>query len=261
MGQAQSRKKRPATPLLPRADDQRPAPSRRPTAARPATAPPPAMMMIPQSAGNLLSAPSRQTARPALPAAVPSAVQLSGTLALGAGCYWGTEKYVRKNFQTRFPGSIHSCSVGFMSPLSSPTIQNPTYEQVGSGVASDYIEVLLVELNEPEIHFEELIRFFFQFHDPTTRNRQGSDTGVSYASWIFCADDAQTAIATRVKDQLQTAISLRMVRCYEEKEITTQITPLTDFTRAPSKHQAYLEKHPNGYCNHQIYLKEWVDVS
>jgi peptide-methionine (S)-S-oxide reductase len=231
------------------------APSR--TTSRPDTLP----AALIQSAGNLLSTPMRQTVRPAPPAAIPSAVQLSGTLALGAGCYWGTEKYVRKNFQTRFPGSITSCSVGFMSSLSSPTLQNPTYEQVGSGVASGYIEVLLVELNEPEIHFEELIRFFFQFHDPTTRNRQGNDAGVSYASWIFCADDAQTAIATRVKDQLQTAITLRMVRCYEEKEITTQITPLTDFTRAPSKHQAYLDKHPNGYCNHQIYLKEWVDVS
>jgi peptide-methionine (S)-S-oxide reductase len=258
MGQAQSRKKRRAAQavVIPLSADELAAPSR--TTSRPGTSPP---AMIPQSAQKLSVSPIRQTARPAAPPAVtPSAVQLSGTLALGAGCYWGTEKYVRRNFQTRFPDSIHSCSVGFMSPLSSP-IQNPTYEQVGSGVASDYIEVLLVELNEPEIHFEELIRFFFQFHDPTTRNRQGNDAGVSYARWIFCADDAQTAIATRVKDQLQTAISLRMVRCYEEKEITTQITPLTDFTRAPSKHQAYLEKHPNGYCNHQIYLKEWVDVS
>jgi peptide-methionine (S)-S-oxide reductase len=129
-----------------------------------------------------------------------------------------------------------------------------------SGAASDHIEVLLVELKEPELHFKELIRFFFQFHDPTTKHRQGNDVGFAYTSWIFCANDAQMAMATQVKDELQTAITLRLVRCYEEKEISTQITPLTDFTAAPSEHQGYLDKHPNGYCNHQIYLKQWVDV-
>jgi peptide-methionine (S)-S-oxide reductase len=190
-----------------------------------------------------------------------TADQLSGTavVALGAGCYWGTQKFVQKNFSSRFPGSIASCSVGFMSPNSNPILPNPTYEQVGSGAASDHIEVLLVELKEPELHFKELIRFFFQFHDPTTKHRQGNDVGFAYTSWIFCANDAQMAMATQVKDELQTAITLRLVRCYEEKEIATQITPLTEFTAAHAEHQSYLEKHPNGYCNHQIYLKQWVD--
>jgi peptide-methionine (S)-S-oxide reductase len=201
---------------------------------------------------------SRNT-RPA-PAAMLSAEKLAGTVALGAGCYWGTEKYIKKNFQANFPGSVKSCSVGFMSPLSSPKMKKPTYQQVCRGT-SGHIEVLLVELNEPETHFEELIRFFFQFHDPTTKNRQGNDSGFQYASWIFCADEAQTAIATRVKDQLQAAINQGKIGCYEKKEITTQITPLTEFTKAQSEHQAYLEKHPNGYCNHRIRLKEWVDVS
>jgi peptide-methionine (S)-S-oxide reductase len=261
MGQAQSRKERsPAATVLqqqlPSATaDKWFAPSRK----RPVPPPPP--QVIPHVSAKMPSPQRSLIVRRAPAAVVPSVVKLSGTVALGAGCYWGTEKYIKKNFQTRFPGSIQSCNVGFMSPLSCPIIQNPTYEQVGSGATSDYIEVLLVELVEPEIHFEELIRFFFQFHDPTTQNRQGNDVGFHYASWIFCADEAQIAIATRVREQLQTAINLRLVRCYEEKEICTQITtPLTEFTMAPAEHQAYLDKHPNGYCNHRICLKEWIDV-
>ena len=99
------------------------------------------------------------TSAPPAPPAVPASVKLSNKLALGAGCYWGTEKYVRKDFQKMFPNSIKDCAVGFMSPESKPRISRPTYEQVCSG-ASGHIEVLYVELNEPEKHFEELIRFF-----------------------------------------------------------------------------------------------------
>jgi peptide-methionine (S)-S-oxide reductase len=201
----------------------------------------------------------RRSVRAAAPAE-PSSATLSNTLALGAGCYWGTEKYVRKNFQDKFPGSIKSCSVGFMSPeRPEPKYRKPTYQQVCSG-ASGHIEVLYVELNDPEKYFEELIRFFFQFHDPTTRNRQGNDRGFQYASWIFCADEAQVAIATKVRDELQAAIDERAVVCYENKVISTKITPLTEFTKAQADHQQYLAKNPNGYCNHRIRLKEWVEV-
>lgn len=190
----------------------------------------------------------------------PSPTKLSKTLALGAGCYWGTEKYVRTNFQTKFPGAIKSCSVGFMGPQEAePKYRNPTYQQVCSGV-SGHIEVLYIELNEPEKHFEELIRFFFQFHDPTTKNRQGNDRGFQYASWIFYGDEAQLAIATKVREELQAAINHRAVVCYENKEISTKITLLTNFTKAHEKHQEYLTKSPHGYCNHRIRLKEWIVI-
>lgn len=182
---------------------------------------------------------------------------LSNKVALGAGCFWGTEKYIRKDFQKKFPNSIKDCVVGFMSPETKPKYSNPTYEQVCSG-ASGHIEVLYVELNEPEKHFEELIRFFFQFHDPTTKNRQGNDTGFQYASWIFCDDTKQIAIANKVRDELQLAMDHGAVTCYNNSKITTQITPLTSFTKASSNHQKYLEIHPNGYCNHRIRLQQWV---
>jgi peptide-methionine (S)-S-oxide reductase len=211
-----------------------------------------------QVKSSLSSGASRVSFSAAAPAA-PSAEPLSNRLALGAGCYWGTEKYVQKDFQKKFPNSIKSCAVGFMSPEANPRYKNPTYQQVCTG-ASGHIEVLYVELNEPEKHFEELMRFFFQFHDPTTRNRQGNDSGFQYASWIFCGDSAQISIATKVRSELQAAIDAGAVTCYTSRNITTQITPLTEFTKASADHQRYLEKNPNGYCNHRIRLKEWVEV-
>lgn len=189
------------------------------------------------------------------PPAGRSEKPLSNKLALGAGCYWGTEKYVRVNFQRKFPNSIKSATVGFMSPKET-TIKNPTYSQVCSG-ASGHIEVLFVELNDPQAHFEELIRFFFQFHDPTTKNRQGNDSGFQYASWIFCADEAQAEIANMVLGELQGFINQGMVKAYANRAITTHITELRQFTAADADHQRYLEKNPNGYCNHRVRFQKW----
>jgi hypothetical protein len=77
-------------------------------------------------------------------------------------CYWGTEKYVVKDFQKRFPDSIKSAAVGFMSPDPN-AMKDPSYRQVCSG-STGHVEVLQVELNDPDKHFEELIKFFFMFH-------------------------------------------------------------------------------------------------
>lgn len=110
------------------------------------------------------------------------------------------------------------------------------------------MEVLLVELNDPQAHFEELIRFFFTFHDPTTKNRQGNDTGFQYASFIFCQDDEQAQIAQRVRAELQTYLdSNPWKRPFDNKKITTKIGPLMEFTKAEEYHQRYLEMDPNGY--------------
>ncbi|KAL7579628.1 hypothetical protein ACA910_007991 [Epithemia clementina (nom. ined.)] len=196
--------------------------------------------------------------RPAAPAPVAKE-GLSNKVALGAGCYWGTEKYVRQNFQEKFPGSIKSAKVGFMSPFDNSTIKNPTYEQVCSG-QSGHVEVLMVELNEPEKHFEELIRFFFQFHDPTTKNRQGNDVGFQYASFIFCGDEEQYNIAKKVKDELQQLLNAGALRAYARDEVTTYITPIHKFTAAHAAHQRYLENNPNGYCNHRMRFKMWPEL-
>ena len=181
---------------------------------------------------------------------------ISNKLALGAGCYWGTEKYVKKDFQKRFPGSIKKATVGFMSPLDEPPMANPSYKQVCSGQSS-HVEVLYIELNDPAKHFEELIRFFFQFHDPTTKNRQGNDAGSQYASWIFYGDEEQKAIAEKVRDELQELVDAKAVTSYLQSKVTTQITSLREFTKAQAAHQEYLANNPNGYCNHRIRFKEW----
>ena len=198
----------------------------------------------------------------AAPPATYCPTPVSSKLALGAGCYWGTEKYIRINFQKNFPDAIRHCSVGFMAPKEpAPEYKNPTYQQVCSG-KSGHIEVLYIELNEPARHFEELIRFFFTFHDPTTKNRQGNDAGFQYASWIFCDDEAQANIARRVRGELQQAVHLGIISCYAHRTITTQISspPMPEFTKAQEAHQEYLTKHPGGYCNHRIRFHQWPAI-
>jgi len=143
-----------------------------------------------------------------------------------------------------------------MSPHAHPKIKNPTYRQVCTGT-SGHVEVLYVELNNPQLHFEELCRFFFSFHDPTLKDRQGNDRGFQYSSWIFCADDAQFEIAKKVKGELQAAIDQKIVTAFSGKRVETQITDLRKFTAAQADHQQYLAQNPNGYCNHRIRLKKW----
>jgi peptide-methionine (S)-S-oxide reductase len=181
-------------------------------------------------------------------------VAISKTLALGAGCYWGTEKYVVKDFQKLFPNSIAKAEVGFMSPDPNAPV-NPSYRAVCSGTTT-HVEVLQVELNEPSKHLEELIKFFFMFHDPTTKNRQGNDVGTQYASAIFCSDSAQKETVQRVKEELQKLVDAGKVK-YSGKKIETDVFDMHPFYAAHEEHQAYLEKNPGGYCNHYMRFKEW----
>eukprot|EP00559_Dactyliosolen_fragilissimus_P007029 CAMPEP_0184858156 /NCGR_PEP_ID=MMETSP0580-20130426/3273_1 /TAXON_ID=1118495 /ORGANISM="Dactyliosolen fragilissimus" /LENGTH=198 /DNA_ID=CAMNT_0027354139 /DNA_START=112 /DNA_END=708 /DNA_ORIENTATION=+ len=181
---------------------------------------------------------------------------MSSTLALGAGCYWGTEKYIKKDFQKKFPGSIKSATVGFMSPDKNAP-KNPSYRAVCSG-STGHVEVLFVELNQPEKHFEPLIRFFFAFHDPTTMNRQGNDSGTQYASYIFTSDEHQQQIANKVKDELQQLLVAKKVKCFSSKTVTTKIGPSNEFYLAHEEHQEYLAKNPSGYCNHYIRKFSWA---
>lgn len=182
---------------------------------------------------------------------------ISPTLALGAGCYWGTEKFVVKNFQKKFPGTIKSAKVGFMSVNPKNPLKNPNYKQVCSG-NTGYIEVLDVVLNNPTPElFEELIRFFFTFHDPTTENRQGNDWGSQYSSVIFCSDGEQARISRKVRSELNLLLEQKKLKCFEKNEVRTGIAEYTRFVRAHSEHQQYLAKHPFGYCNHRIRFKSW----
>jgi peptide-methionine (S)-S-oxide reductase len=181
------------------------------------------------------------------------------TLALGAGCYWGTEKYIVKDFQAKYPGCIASAKVGFMSPDPN-AMKNPSYRQVCSG-STGHVEVLSVELSAPtEELFEEMMKFFFSFHDPTTKNRQGNDAGTQYGSAIFCTDANQARIANKVKEELQQALNQKKVPSYEQGTLHTEIVDYTDFYEAHDEHQEYLFKNPNGYCNHRYRFREWPEL-
>lgn len=136
--------------------------------------------------------------------------------------------------------------------------KNPSYRAVCSGTTG-HVEVLMVEMKKPEL-FEELIKFFFMFHDPTTKNRQGNDAGTQYASWIFCGDQEQQEIANKVMANLQTAIDAGKVN-YLEKQVSTDIAPLAEFYAAHEEHQEYLFKNPLGYCNHRYRFREWPDLN
>jgi peptide-methionine (S)-S-oxide reductase len=184
---------------------------------------------------------------------------LSSTLALGAGCYWGTEKYIVKDFQKKFPGAIQDAKVGFMSPHAD-AMKNPSYRQVCSG-QTGHVEVLNVELKDPTPElFEELVKFFFTFHDPTTLDRQGNDAGTQYASIIFCSDAQQTTIANKVKKELQQHVDKKRVTAYSTPQIHTGVVDYTDFYPAQDDHQEYLDKNPSGYCNHRFRFKDWPEL-
>ena len=139
-------------------------------------------------------------------------------------------------------------------------ISKPDYRQVCSGTTG-YVEVLYVEMNDPEAHFEELIKFFFQFHDPTTKNRQGNDEGTQYASVIFCDGNEQMNIATKVKAELQKLMDTGKINMYSSEEVTTVITATTPFIEAHEEHQEYLAKNPLGYCNHAFRFTEWPSLN
>jgi len=182
------------------------------------------------------------------PTSASSCAALSNTFALGAGCYWGTEKYIKKNFQAMHPNSIKHATVGFMSPDPN-AMKNPSYRQVCSGTTG-HVEVLNVELADEasnEKIFEELVRFFFQFHDPTTLNRQGNDTGTQYASVIFTTDETQEKIANKVINELQALIDARKVTAYSNKKISTLVTKANTYYEAHEEHQEYLANNPFGY--------------
>jgi peptide-methionine (S)-S-oxide reductase len=135
---------------------------------------------------------------------------------------------------------------------------NPSYKEVCSG-ATGHVEVYDLEFSGGEEMFEKLVKFFFQFHDPTTFNKQGNDSGTQYASVIYCYDAKQMDIASRVKDELQQLLNDGKIseNVFSGKRVTTSIRKANKFYPAHEEHQEYLTKNPNGYCNHRIRIKEW----
>uniref|UniRef100_A0A7S4AVM6 peptide-methionine (S)-S-oxide reductase n=1 Tax=Pseudo-nitzschia australis TaxID=44445 RepID=A0A7S4AVM6_9STRA len=184
---------------------------------------------------------------------------ITSTLALGAGCYWGTEKYIVKDFQKLHPGCIAKARVGFMNPDPNG-MEDPSYRQVCSG-STGHVEVLNIELSKdaaatPEL-FEELMKFFYTFHDPTTLHRQGNDRGTQYGSAVFVTSGDQREIAERVKKELQSHLDHETVTGYQGKTVETAIVDYTTFYEAHKEHQEYLDKNPRGYCNHRYRFQSW----
>ena len=187
---------------------------------------------------------------------------LSQQACFGAGCYWGTEKFFKVDFSDKlFPGTDIVGKVGFMGTTGNEK-ENPTYREVCSGTTG-HVEVFDFSYKGDEKTFEELVRFFFAFHDPTTLNRQGNDVGTQYASIIYYYDDKQKEIATKVKTELQAALDAGKIKNFQDKKVATAIVPALKFYAAEAEHQAYLEKQPWGYCNHAYRFdpREWPVVA
>ncbi|GAA1370524.1 peptide-methionine (S)-S-oxide reductase MsrA [Luteococcus sanguinis] len=151
---------------------------------------------------------------------------------LALGCFWGAEKLYWNTDGVRLTG------VGYQGG----TTPNPTYEEACSG-RTGHAETVRVVFDPSAVSYEDLLRVFFENHDPTQGNRQGNDIGTQYRSAIFTMGDEQQAAAERVRDQYQ--------RAFTEAgfgQITTQIVPAPDWYWAEDYHQQYLEANPNGYC-------------
>jgi peptide-methionine (S)-S-oxide reductase len=182
----------------------------------------------------------------------------SNQACFGAGCYWGTEKYFTTDCPVAKSINQQNSKVGFMGPPDAKS--NPTYEDVCTGVTG-HVEVYNLEFDGKPETYEQLVKYFFRFHDPTTMNKQGNDMGTQYASVIYCYDDTQVEIATRLKEELQSALDCGLVNSFKSRVVSTDIRKATVFFPAKAEHQEYLAKNPKGYCNHRIRLKEWPDLS
>ena len=150
----------------------------------------------------------------------------------GMGCFWGAE---RRFWQT--PG-VFSTAVGYAGG-STP---NPTYEEVCSG-GTGHSEVVLVVFDPAIVSYEELLRVFWEAHDPTQGMRQGNDVGTQYRSVIYTYDDTQLEAAKRSQQVFQDAL-----KASGYGAITTEIGSAPAFFYAEHYHQQYLAKVPNGYC-------------
>ncbi len=150
----------------------------------------------------------------------------------GLGCFWGAE---RTFWQT--PG-VHSTAVGYAGGMT----PNPTYGEVCSG-RTGHAEVVRVVYDPTRVSYGELLRVFWEHHDPTQGMRQGNDQGTQYRSLIQVLDAEQRAAAEASRDAYQASLAAAGYGT-----ITTEIADTSPFYYAEDYHQQYLDKNPNGYC-------------
>jgi peptide-methionine (S)-S-oxide reductase len=154
------------------------------------------------------------------------------TAVFGLGCFWGAE---RKFWET--PG-VYSTAVGYAAGRTA----NPTYRQVCSG-ATGHSEVVQVVFDPQKVSFEELLRVFWESHNPTEGMRQGNDVGTQYRSGIYPTTAEQRRLAEASRDAYQRALTAA-----GHGVITTEIVDAGPFYYAEDYHQQYLAKNPGGYC-------------
>ena len=150
----------------------------------------------------------------------------------GMGCFWGAERLFWK-----LPG-VYSTAVGYAGGQT----KNPSYEEVCSGF-TNHAEVVLVVFDPAKISYDEVLKTFWEGHDPTQGMRQGNDAGTQYRSTIYTYGAEQAQAALKSKDQYEKAIKAKGFG-----PITTEIREAPEFFYAEDYHQQYLGKNPNGYC-------------
>jgi peptide-methionine (S)-S-oxide reductase len=163
--------------------------------------------------------------KPPFPAGMQQAV-------FGMGCFWGAEKL----FWQR-PG-VYSTAVGYAGGQT----KNPTYEEVCSGF-TNHTEVVLVVFDPKVVSYEELLKVFWEGHNPTQGMRQGNDRGTQYRSAIYAYGDEQLKAAQKSREMYQQALNKKGLG-----PITTEIRSAPEFYYAEDYHQQYLGKNPAGYC-------------
>jgi peptide-methionine (S)-S-oxide reductase len=184
---------------------------------------------LPGRSEKLAVAPSHAVLRTPMQEPFPPEMRLA---MFGMGCFWGAEKLL-----WQVPG-VYSTQVGYAGGHT----PNPTYREVCSGETA-HAEVVRVVFDPSKVTFEELLRVFWENHDPTQGMRQGNDAGTQYRSAIYVYGDEQRALAEASR------------KAYEGRlkeaghgAITTEIAPAGEFYFAEDYHQQYLAKNPDGYC-------------
>ena len=148
------------------------------------------------------------------------------------GCFWGAERLFWEM------DGVYSTAAGYQEG----TTPNPTYEEVCTG-RTGHAEAVMVAFDPNKISYEDLLKKFFEEHDPTQGMRQGNDFGTQYRSGIYFVNDAQKATAERVRDAYDADL-----RAAGKEPVTTEIAPAGPFYYAEEYHQQYLHKVPDGYC-------------
>jgi len=154
------------------------------------------------------------------------------TAIVGMGCFWGAE---RKYWE--LPG-VYTTAVGYAGGYT----PNPTYEEVCSG-RTGHTEAVLVVFDPAVVSYDEVLRVFWESHDPTQGMRQGNDVGTQYRSALYTTADEQVESVERTRAAFQERLTAAGFG-----DITTEIAPAPEFFYAEDYHQQYLARNPNGYC-------------